>query len=102
MGLKKSPNFVPMGRIDKRSSLVQAMAPKRRQAITWTNDDPIQWPIYTSPGLNEFVHISYTDDILISFGVFIYIVVSGEIECSVVSLAVYAPTLHKHAVVNCL
>ena len=39
--------------------------------------------------------MSYTDAILICFGVFIYIVVSGEIEWSVVSYAVYTPTLHN-------
>ena len=23
----------------------------RRQAITWTNDDPFQWSIYSAPGV---------------------------------------------------
>ena len=26
-----------------------------RQAITWTNDDPVWWRIYVSPGLNELL-----------------------------------------------
>ena len=27
----------------------------RRQAITWTNDDPVQWGIYVSPGFNVLI-----------------------------------------------
>ena len=29
------------------------LAPNRRQAIIWTNDDPVQRRIYASLGLNE-------------------------------------------------
>ena len=51
---KNSLNFVPKGPIDNKSSLLgNSLAPNKRQAITWTNDDPVQWPIYSSPGLNE-------------------------------------------------
>ena len=31
------------------------LAPKRRQAITWTNDDLVQWRIFASPALKEFI-----------------------------------------------
>ena len=29
------------------------LAPYRRQVITWTNGDPIHWPIYAPPSLNK-------------------------------------------------
>ena len=28
------------------------LAPNRRQAITWTNDDPVHWRMYAPPGLS--------------------------------------------------
>ena len=31
------------------------LAPNRRQAIIWTNDDPVKWRIYASLGLNELI-----------------------------------------------
>ena len=31
------------------------LVPDRRQAIIWTNDGLVYWPIYTSLGLNEFL-----------------------------------------------
>ena len=31
----------------------KGLASNRRPAIIWPNDDPFNWPIYTSPGLNE-------------------------------------------------
>ena len=34
------------------------MAPNKRQAIIWTNDDPVQRRIYASPGLIELTRIS--------------------------------------------
>ena len=36
--------------------------PSRRQAITWTNDDPVQWRIHTPSNLNDFslnIHAVY-------------------------------------------
>ena len=33
------------------------LVPKRRQAIIWTNDDPVQWRLYGSPNLNELTRI---------------------------------------------
>ena len=32
--------------------------PNRRQAITWTNDDPINWRIYATLGGEELIHCS--------------------------------------------
>ena len=42
-------------RVDHRQmdSLDNGLAPNRRQAIIWTNDDPVQRRIYASLGLNE-------------------------------------------------
>ena len=42
-----------MGLIDNKSALVQVMA--WRQAITWTNDDPVQWRIYAALGGDELM-----------------------------------------------
>ena len=41
-------NAVSKGPIDSKSTLVQLMA--WRQVITWTNDDPVIWHTYASPG----------------------------------------------------
>ena len=41
--------FVPEGPIDIKSILAQVMA-WRRQAITWTNTDPVSWRIYAVLG----------------------------------------------------
>ena len=41
-------NYAPRSPIDNKPALVQVMA--RRQAITWTNDDPVQWRIYAALG----------------------------------------------------
>ena len=41
------------------------LAPKRRQAITWTNDDPVQWSIYASPSLREFIYKEYMVNIIV-------------------------------------
>ena len=43
-----SLKFVPNGLIDNNGS-----APNRRQAIIWTNADPIHWRIYASLGEDE-------------------------------------------------
>ena len=32
------------------------LAPKSRQAITWTNDDPLHWRIYAALGGDELIH----------------------------------------------
>ena len=43
------------GPINNIQALVQiiGLAPNRRQAIIWTNDDPVQRHIYALLGLNE-------------------------------------------------
>ena len=46
-----SLKFVPKGRFDNKSVLIQVM-PWRR-TITWTNADPVHWRIYTAPGRDE-------------------------------------------------
>ena len=33
------------------------LAPNRRQAITWTNDDPIHWRIYAALGRDKLISI---------------------------------------------
>ena len=37
------------------------LAPNRRQAIIWTNDDPVQRRIYASLGRNELMALVYTE-----------------------------------------
>ena len=37
---------------------------KKRQAITWTNDDPVFWHLYAPPGLNESKS-SHCSDVMI-------------------------------------
>ena len=50
ISIEISLEFVPKGPV------VQAMAwPNRRQAITWTNVDPIHWLIYATLGEDEYV-----------------------------------------------
>ena len=55
ISIKISLKFVPNEPVDNKSALVQGngLAPNRRQAITRTNDDPVQWRINASPGVNE-------------------------------------------------
>ena len=36
-----------------RIGSVNGLAPNRRQAITWTNDDPVHWRIYAALGGDE-------------------------------------------------
>ena len=50
--------FVPKGPINNFSSFDSdnGLAPNRRQAIIWTNDDIVFWRIYASLGLNEWNH----------------------------------------------
>ena len=52
---KISLKFVPKGSIDNNPALVQvkALAPNRRQAIIWTNADPVHWCIYAALGRDE-------------------------------------------------
>ena len=45
--------FVPNGPIDKKSG--NGLAPNRRQAITWTNADPVHWRIYVALGEDKLV-----------------------------------------------
>ena len=44
--IKLSLRFVPKDPIDNKTL-------DRRQAITWTNDHPVQWRLYASHAINE-------------------------------------------------
>ena len=48
-----SLKYIPRSPIDSKQALVQVMAVNRRQAITWTNDDPGHWCIYATLGGDE-------------------------------------------------
>ena len=50
--IRISLTVVPVGAIDRRSQMVQVngLAPNRRQAITWTNVDPVQWRMCAALG----------------------------------------------------
>ena len=41
-----SLKYVPQSPIDNKPALVQVIV--RRQAFTWTNDDPVHWRIYAA------------------------------------------------------
>ena len=47
-----------MGPTDNKPTLVQIMAPNRRQPNIWTNGGIVHWRIYTSLGLDE---LSFTN-----------------------------------------
>ena len=51
MPIQISLKFVPRSPIDNKPALVQLMA--WRQAITWTNADPVYWRIYAALGGDE-------------------------------------------------
>ena len=51
--IQMSLKLVPMSPIDNNLALVQEMATNRRQAITWTSDDPVHWRIYAALGGDE-------------------------------------------------
>ena len=55
--IKISLKFVAEGPVDNNPSLVKIMAccPKSRQAIIWTNADPICWCIYVALGGDELI-----------------------------------------------
>ena len=53
-----SLEFVPRSPIDNKAALVQVMA--WRQAITWTNADPVHWRIYAALGEDE---LNWNNDI---------------------------------------
>ena len=46
-----SLKFVPKGTIDKHPAL------NKRQAIIWTNADPIHWRIYAALGGDELIKV---------------------------------------------
>ena len=55
---------IPWSTNDNKSTMVQVMC----QANTQTNDDPINWCIYASPGLNELsVMACYQETITSSY-----------------------------------
>ena len=59
--IKISLKFIPKCLIGNKLALDHIIKPNRRQAITWTNADPIHWRIYEAlggdelNGLREFV-----------------------------------------------
>ena len=53
-----SLKFVRRSPIDNMPALVQSdngLAPSRRQAIIWTNADPVHWRIYAALGGDELI-----------------------------------------------
>ena len=50
-----SQKFVPKGEVNNIPALVRIMA--RRQAIIWTNTDPVHLRIYATPGGDELIII---------------------------------------------
>ena len=54
-----SSKFVSMSSVDNKPALVQIMvlATNRRQAITWTNYDPVQWRMYAALGGDELKNL---------------------------------------------
>ena len=46
--------------------LDNGLAPNRRQAIIWTNADPIQWRIYAALGGDELTHWDWVIYIYVS------------------------------------
>ena len=51
---KVSLEYVPYGLVDNMAKSDNGLAPNRRLAIIWTNDDMVQWHIYASRGFVEF------------------------------------------------
>ena len=62
-----SLKFVPKGPIDNKVSIGSGngLAPNRRQAIIWTNADPVQRRIYAALGGDELIVIYKWDPITI-------------------------------------
>ena len=58
MSIDISLNFVPYGLIEYKSAFGSdnGLVPTRRQAITWTNVDPIHWRIYEALGGDELIN----------------------------------------------
>ena len=56
--IKISLKCVPKGPINNKPSigLDNGLAPNRRQAIIWTNDNPIHWRICAAQGVDELSH----------------------------------------------
>ena len=50
-----SVKFVPNSPVNNKAALVQVMALSMRQAIIWTNDDPVHWCIYVALRGDEFI-----------------------------------------------
>ena len=48
--IRISLKFVPKRPIDNNIGLDNGLTPHRRQAIIWTNADPINWRIYAALG----------------------------------------------------
>ena len=62
-----SLTFVAKGLVDNEAVLAQVMAklaPNRRQAITWTNADPVHRRIYAAPGEDELNHLELVRSLL--------------------------------------
>ena len=54
--IKNSQKFVLKGPIENDPALVYILASNRRQAIIWTNANPIYWRIYAALGGDELSH----------------------------------------------
>ena len=57
--IKISLKFVPNGPIGPSIGLDNGLAPKRRQAIIWTNADPTHWRIYAALGVDELTRLIF-------------------------------------------
>ena len=55
MSIQISPNLVPNDPINNKPALVQIMVPKKRHAITKTNDGLVYWRTYASLDLVELI-----------------------------------------------
>ena len=57
--IRISPEFVPCSLIDNKPAFFgsgNGLVPNKRQAITWTNADTLNWCIYTALGGDELNH----------------------------------------------
>ena len=69
--IRISLKFVPKRPIDNSIGLDNGLTPNRRQAIIWTNADPINWRIYAALGggglNNNFGTIKIISDLWATF-----------------------------------
>ena len=58
--IKISLKFCPKGPIDNSIGLDNGLTPNKRQAIIWSNADPIHWPIYAALDRDELTEAMLT------------------------------------------